>query len=177
MGVCVDEGFRHLDAVSPRIGGFLFEDVVAPFVRADGQGAASPAKQQGSSVSGSGASRARRRAWAGAPGQPELLLNSTWLESANAAALSTLRPSMHDVPAGEDVVWRLGAEPSLVAAAYAARFSFVNPIAGLQPACGRLGRWHRRWSSRRRRPSRQQRGQRLARAARPASSFGNRISS
>ena len=70
-------------------------------------------------------------------GEPELLLNSTWVESGNRAVMSTVRLSPADLPAGDDVVRRLGAEVSLAAAAHAAaRFPFINPIAALRPAAG-----------------------------------------
>ena len=144
---CVREGFKRLDALSPLIGAFLFEDVFARVLPVRWKATPLLCAQPGCGF----LSRALgfEREWMRRfpplaeplgrfrPGEPELMLNSTWVESGNRATLSTMRLRPRDTPAGEDVVHRLGAEPSLITSAHAAaRFPFINPIAALEPTYG-----------------------------------------
>ena len=141
---CVRTQFQHLDALSPLIGAFLFEDVFARIlpVHKTGNGF-SLCSQPGCGF----LSRALgfEREWMRQfphlaeslgsirDGEPHLMLNSTWVESGNRATLSTMALPPRDTPASEDVRYRLGAQPSLITAAHAAaRFPFINPLAALE---------------------------------------------
>lgn len=141
---CVRTRFQRLDALSPLIGAFLFEDAFARLL---------PVHKTGSDFSlcaqpGCGfLSRALgfEREWIRQfphlaeplgsirDDEPQLMLNSTWVESGNRATLSTMALPPRDTPASEDVLQRLDAQPSLITGAHAAaRFPFINPLAALE---------------------------------------------
>jgi hypothetical protein len=141
---CVKTRFAHLDALSPLIGGLMFEDVFARILPLDGM---SICEQPGCGF----LSRALgfEREWMRQfpalaepiarwrEGEPELMLNSTEVESGNRVVFSTLRLPPHDTPASVDAVRRLGGQVSLIAAGHAAaRFPFTNPLAELRPGRG-----------------------------------------
>ncbi|WP_029001716.1 patatin-like phospholipase family protein [Azohydromonas australica] len=137
---CVRERFSHLDALSPLVAGLLFDDVWMRLLPTDWLCDAS---------SGCGIrSRAMafEREWMrafprlaqplGAPleGEPELLLNSTVVETGNRGVLSTQRFAPGELPGAEDLIvsGRVPSSPALVTAAHtSARFPFTNPLASL----------------------------------------------
>ncbi len=142
---CVQEGFARFDALSPLIGGLMFEDALARALPLQWGDSPFPCRLPGCGhlSRAQGFERAWMRAFpalaqplgTAAAGEPQLMLNSSWVESGNRAVLSTLDLGAPDIPASHDVVRRLRREPSLIAAAHlAARFPFTNPIAALQPA-------------------------------------------
>ena len=147
---CVRTRFAHLDPLSPLIGGFLFEDAFARLLPLHAVGGFTPCRLPacGHLSRALGFEREWTRQFphlADAfgrtrPGEPELMLNSTWVESGNRATFSTMRLAKGDIPASEDAVARLGADPSLVTAAHAAaRFPFINPLAAIVPVAGAEG--------------------------------------
>jgi len=131
---CVIEGFRRLDALSPLLESFMMEDVLArvvptPLCTTPGCDYLSRALPF-------------ERAWIAAfpalaeplspvrPGEPELMLNSTAVETGNRNTFSTVRLLLPEIPANNDIVEELKLEPRLVTAAHAAaRFPFINPLA------------------------------------------------
>ena len=145
---CVRERFKKLDALSPLIGALMFEDVVARLLPVQWAGRTSLCKQpacgylsraQGferewmRQFSGLAEPLGRRVDW-----EPELMLNSTVVESGNRATFSAMRLPPRDTPSSEDPIDRLGAQPSLIAAAHAAaRFPYINPLAALVPQSGK----------------------------------------
>lgn len=67
-------------------------------------------------------------------GEPDLLLNSTVVESGNRGVLSTRRFEPSELPGAEDLMasGRVVSSPALVTAAHtSARFPFTNPLASL----------------------------------------------
>jgi hypothetical protein len=144
---CLEARFDALDPLSPLIGAFLFEDAFARVLPMHIGSGVLACKQAGCGH----LSRALgfEREWTRSfptlaedlgparPGEPALVLNSTWVESGNRAVLATLASPAGTFPAGVDVVQRLGVQPSLIAAAHAAaRFPFINPLAAVAPASG-----------------------------------------
>ena len=144
---CVTTGFKDLDALSPLIGGMMFEDAFARVL---------PLKMEDTALFGllsctqpgcGYLSRALgfEREWmrkfpaladATGPAQahePHLVLNSTWVESGNRTVFTTLPFCQRDMPTAEDAVARLGAQASLITAAHAAaRFPFINPLGAVR---------------------------------------------
>ncbi|MDM0104959.1 hypothetical protein QTH97_08440 [Variovorax sp. J22R24] len=146
VGPCVKTRFARLDALSPLLGAMLFEDVFARILPLYRAGGPSICGQPGCGY----LSRALgfEREWmrqfpaladslapsSAKQGEPELMLNSTWVESGNRATLSTMRLPPRDTPASQDVIAEAGSQPSLITAAHAAaRFPFINPLGALQP--------------------------------------------
>ncbi|WP_395704254.1 hypothetical protein [Aquabacterium sp.] len=142
---CVQQGFARFDALSPLIGGLMFDDALARGLPLQFGDSPFPCRLPGCGF----LSRAQgfERAWmrpfpalaqplgTALAGEPQLMLNSSWVESGNRAVLSTLAFDARELPASHAVVQRLHRDPSLIAAAHlAARFPFTNPIAALQPA-------------------------------------------
>lgn len=147
VGDCLQQQFDALDPLSPLIGAFLFEDAFARVLPMHIGNGALACRQPG--CGHLSRALAFEREWARRfpaladdlgprrEDEPALVLNSTWVESGNRAVLGTAPTSPGDFPAGVDVVQRLGAQPSLIAAAHAAaRFPFINPLAGVAPASG-----------------------------------------
>jgi hypothetical protein len=141
---CVKTRFERLDPLSPLIGGFLFEDVFAQILPLHIGSGSWACKQSGCGFLSRGLGFERewmRQFPALAEGLrltvpddriPELVLNSTWVETGNRAILSTLDLSSADIPASVDVIGRLATQPSLISAAHAAaRFPFINPLAAV----------------------------------------------
>jgi len=143
---CVKTRFARLDALSPLLGAMLFEDVFARIIPVYRAGQPLICSQPGCGF----LSRALgfEREWMRqfpaladslAPShpnqaEPELMLNSTWVESGNRATLSTMRLSPRETPGSEDVIAEVGSQPSLITAAHAAaRFPFINPLGALEP--------------------------------------------
>ncbi|MDR7298625.1 hypothetical protein J2X16_003988 [Pelomonas aquatica] len=143
MTDCVRQGFETLDPLSPLVAGLMFEDVWMRLL---------PTNWLCQAHSGCGMrSRAMafEREWMRAfprlaeplgsagPGEPQLLLNSTVVESGNRALLGTLRFGPGQLPGAEDLIasGRVGGSPALVTAAHtSARFPFTNPLASLPHA-------------------------------------------
>ncbi|MGO4379199.1 patatin-like phospholipase family protein [Pseudoduganella sp. RAF19] len=142
---CVETGFRKLDALSPLVESLMLEDVVArviptSFCAAPGCGYMSRAI-------------AFEQEWIEAfpemaepfgparKGEPELLLNSTGVESGNRNTFSTMQLGLSDTPSNDDIITELKREPRLVTAAHAAaRFPFINPLALVED--NEKARWH-----------------------------------
>jgi hypothetical protein len=146
---CVKQGIEKLDALTPLLGGLMFEDVFAQVLPAtwlcrdfgEGCRVISRAVQ---------AERAFRQAWPGlaaplnaysASEQPWLLFNTTWTETGERAVLSSQPFRPHDMPGVIDL---LSSAPdtegqqadrstvSLITAGHAsARFPYVNPLVTL----------------------------------------------
>jgi len=150
---CVETGFRRLDALSPLMGGLLFEDAFArvlpttmkwgPIDLACRQpgcthlSRALPFEREWIRQFGHlGDSLGDLPAAGGHPlPVPPLLLNSTWVESGNRAVLGSFDGLA--LPASNDLVAELGSWPPLITAAHAgARFPFINPLAALPPEPG-----------------------------------------
>jgi hypothetical protein len=140
MTDCVEQRFRDLDALTPLLGGLLFEDVWMRLLPTDWL--CNPAGGCGMRSRAMGFEREWMRAFPhlaaplghALPGEPQLLFNSTVVESGNRAVLGTpdLRPG--DLPGAEDLIGsgRVAAAPALVTAAHtSARFPFINPLASL----------------------------------------------
>jgi len=137
---CVKDGFRNIDALSPLLGGLLFEDIWMRLLPTDwlckvesGCGMRSRAM-------------AFEREWMRAfprlaqplalrlQGEPDLLLNSTVVESGNRGVLSTRHFEAGELPGAEDLMAsrRLTRSPALITAAHtSARFPVSNPLASL----------------------------------------------
>lgn len=140
MTRCVQRGFDRLDALSPLLGGLLFEDVWMRLLPTDAL--CDAATGCGLRSRALGFEREWMRAfprlaqplgprW---PGEPDLLLNSTVVESGNRALLGTRRFAPGELPGAEDLLasGRVRSEPALVTAAHtSARFPFTNPLASL----------------------------------------------
>ncbi len=146
---CVKQGIEKLDALTPLLGGLMFEDVFAQVLPAtwlcrdfsQGCQVISRAVQ---------AERAFRQAWPGlaaplkdysAPGQPWLLFNTTWTETGERAVMSSQAFQPHEMPGVIDLLaTEAGTEGqladrstvSLITAGHAsARFPYVNPLVTL----------------------------------------------
>ena len=142
LGACIEQGFTRLDALSPLLGGLLFEDVFARFIPLPTDSWLPRCKLPGCGH----LNRAFlfEREWMRAfpsmaeplaparPGEPHLALNSTWVETGNRAVAASLRVDSTAFPAAASVRHCLGAEPSLITAAHtSARFPFTNPLAAI----------------------------------------------
>jgi hypothetical protein len=141
---CVKSRLAGLDALSPLIGSFMFEDVFARLLPLD---AMSICNQPGcgflSRALGFEREWMRQLPKLAEPignwqeGIPELMLNSTEVESGNRVVFSGLRLPSQDIPASVDAVRRLRGQVSSITAAHAAaRFPFINPLAELRPGKG-----------------------------------------
>ncbi|HEY4065481.1 MAG TPA: hypothetical protein VGM74_01170, partial [Burkholderiaceae bacterium] len=144
---CVTRRFARLDPLSPLIGAFMFEDVFARILPLHLEHGMSICGQPGCGF----LSRALsfEREWIRQfpalaepighrlEGEPELMLNSTWVETGNRVVFSSMRLPQSAIPASVEALGRLGAQPSLIAAAHAAaRFPFINPLAAIRPEPG-----------------------------------------
>ena len=142
LDACIEQGFNRLDALSPLLGGLLFEDVFARVIPLPTDSWLPRCKLPGCGH----LNRAFlfEREWMRAfpalaeplaparPGEPHLALNSTWVETGNRALASSLRVDSTAFPAAVSVRHCLGAEPSLITAAHtSARFPFTNPLAAI----------------------------------------------
>ncbi|MFG6464536.1 hypothetical protein ACG04Q_23395 [Roseateles sp. DXS20W] len=166
MTDCVRNGFANVDALSPLLAGLLFEDVLMRVL---------PTDRLCDADTGCGLrSRALafEREWMRAfprlagplgmtlPGEPDLLLNSTVVESGNRALMGTRRFAPAELPGAEDLLssGRVPASapapsgasappremPALVTAAHtSARFPLTNPLASLpRPASSAIAAAH-----------------------------------
>lgn len=156
MTDCVRDRFANVDALSPLLAGLLFEDVLMRVLPTDalchadtGCGLRSRAL-------------AFEREWMRAfprlagplgetrPGEPDLLLNSTVVESGNRALMGTRRFTPGELPGAEDLLSSgrvpasAPARPALVTAAHtSARFPLTNPLASLpRPASSPIAAAH-----------------------------------
>ena len=141
---CVTKGFKSFDALSPLVGGMMFEDVFARVLplKMDGLALLNCTQPGCGYLSRAlGFEREWMRKFAALadaigpaqPGEPELLLNSTWVETGNRTVFSTLPFLQSQIPSAEDGVSRLGAQASLITAAHAAaRFPFINPLGAMR---------------------------------------------
>ncbi len=155
---CIKQTFAALDPLSPLLGAWLFEDALARLLPVPmatdsarpGWRCIHPACGHLSRALGFEREWLRARpelaqpvSAVGRPGggwQPQLLLNSTWVESGELASVSSLVIEPAQFPAARDVQGRLGRELSLIGGAHvAARFPFINPLAALQTASAASG--------------------------------------
>ncbi len=146
---CVKQGIERLDALTPLLGGLMFEDVFAQVLPAtwlcrdlrQGCRVISRAVQ---------AERAFRQAWPGVdaplktfdtPDAPWLLFNTTWTETGERAVMSSRPFAPRDMPGVIDLLATAEATEgqqadrstvSLITAGHAsARFPYVNPLVTL----------------------------------------------
>jgi len=151
LGICLDAGFGRFDALTPLLAAWTFEDGLARLLPAAMSAAADPAWHHCRQPGCGHLSRALgfEREWMRAfpamaqrlsalqPGQAQLLLNGTWVETGELASVSSLRLDERHFPGARDVQARLGRELSLIGAAHvSARFPFINPLAAVLPAAG-----------------------------------------
>lgn len=156
MAGCVREGFAKVDPLSPLLAAWFFEDALAralPVPMASHDKETNPWYCHQPACGHLSRAVGFEREWMRAlPGmatpvaaaglqagqwEPHLLLNGTWVESGELAAVASLVVAPKMFPGARDVQRRLGAELSLVGGAHvAARFPFINPLAALQPAAG-----------------------------------------
>lgn len=143
MTACVREGFATLDPLTPLVAGLMFEDVWMRLLPTDWLCA--PRSGCGMRSRAMAFEREWMRAFPrlaeplgrATAGEPQLLLNSTVVESGNRALLGTLRWDAGQLPGAEDLIasGRVGGAPALVTAAHtSARFPFTNPLASLPHA-------------------------------------------
>ncbi|GKT07007.1 patatin-like phospholipase family protein [Desulforhabdus sp. TSK] len=143
---CLSDGFSRMDALTPLLAAWLFEDSLARLLptsldkwcRQPGCGHMSRAL---------GFEREWLRVfpdlaeplYSRGKGLPHLLLNSTWVETGELAVAGTIKLDEAHFPGARDVQKRLGADLNLMAAAHvAARFPYINPLAGVQPESVKL---------------------------------------
>lgn len=149
---CVRRGFGSLDALSPLLGGLMFEDPIGKLL---------PTKWICSQAGCGYLSRASafERTWlqampelamplAIAPVQaPHVAFNSTWVESGNRAVASSFPFTATSLPSASRLRECLRVDLNLIAAAHSsARFPYVNPLAAAipsaaddSPGCRRAG--------------------------------------
>lgn len=152
---CVRQAFARIDPLSPLMASWLLEDALARVLpvpmASDGQSSWWRCRQPGcghlsraisferewmralpSLAQPLSATQGPAMRW-----EPQLLLNSTWVESGEVAPVASLALEPQHFPGARDVQRRLGEELSLIGGAHAAaRFPFINPLAAVQPATG-----------------------------------------
>lgn len=152
---CVHRAFSRIDPLSPLLASWLLEDALARVLpvpmASDGQSSWWHCRQPGcghlsraigferewmralpSLAQALSATQGPTMRW-----EPQLLLNSTWVESGELAPVASLALESQHFPGARDVQRRLGQELSLIGGAHAAaRFPFINPLAAVQPATG-----------------------------------------
>ncbi len=149
LAQCIDASFARLDALTPLLGGLLFEDVfsrVLPLARGDAfwrcthPGCAHVNRAE-----------AFEREWIAAfadgnhqplaqglqqpprPGEPLLALNSTWVETGNRTVAFSVALAEDALPGAAQLMRCMGADMRLVSAAHtSARFPITNPLAGVR---------------------------------------------
>ncbi|MCE4536007.1 hypothetical protein LXT12_01870 [Pelomonas sp. P7] len=137
---CIRKGFRDLDPLSPLLAGLMFEDVWMRLLPTDTL--CHPDSGCGMRSRAMAFEREWMRAFQGLaqplgmrrPGEPDLLFNSTVVESGNRGVLSTHRFDGSGLPGAEDLLasGRIPRSPALVTAAHtSARFPGTNPLASL----------------------------------------------
>jgi len=137
---CVTRGFAGVDALSPLLAGLMFEDVWMRLLPTDWL--CRPATGCGMRSRAMAFEREWMRAFpplaqplgARRPGEPDLLLNSTVVESGNRGVLANRPLSNGQLPGAEDLLVsrRIPTSPALVTAAHtSARFPGINPLASL----------------------------------------------
>lgn len=146
---CLSQRFWQLDALSPLLAAWIFEDGFARLLpvpmSAGTEGSAWKCRLPacGHLSRALGFEREWMRAFPALAqpltqrraGEPHLLLNATWIETGELATVSTLAITEADFPGTRDVQARLGRELSLIGGAHvAARFPFTNPLAAVLPA-------------------------------------------
>lgn len=144
MKQCLDGGFGQLDALSPLLGAWMFEDALARVLPAS-MGESWYACRHPACGHLSRALPFEREWMRAFPtmalplqtvraGEPHLLLNSTWVETGELAPAASIALDTKEFPGVRDVQARLGHPLNLIGAAHvAARFPFINPLAGIQP--------------------------------------------
>ena len=131
---CIKKGFEKMDPLSPMLEAFMMEDVLArivPTSLCDVPGCAYLSRALPFERAWIAAFRTMAQplspAW---PGEPELMLNSTAVETGNRNTFSTVKLEPYEIPTNNDIIEELDGEPRLVTAAHAAaRFPFINPLA------------------------------------------------
>ena len=159
LAQCIDERFARMDALTPLLGGLLFEDVFSRVL---------PLARGMAGCTHPGCAHVNRaesfeREWIGAfsdganrplaegllerrPGEPIVAFNSTWVETGNRTVALNVRLAADALPAATQLTRCMGADVRLVSAAHtSARFPVTNPLAGVLPhgaadtACGSGG--------------------------------------
>ena len=140
---CVVDHFTAVDALTPLLGGLLFEDVVTRllptrwFCSLPGCGHLSRGLLFERAWTRSLPELAVPLARLGEDRGQQVAFNATWVESGNRTVASSWRPGNGAIamPSAIRLQDCLSFEPALITAAHAsARFPYINPLASVQPS-------------------------------------------